>query len=83
MRLKGVAIGRKSVRVGLDIGSSAVRAAEVAAGPGGAELRRFAQVGLPLGAVVEGEVRDEAAVADAIRRLWAEGGLTKKRLCWA
>ena len=80
VRLKGVGIGRKSVKVGLDIGSSAVRAAEVAAGPAGAELRRFAQVGLPLGAVVEGEVRDEAAVADAIRRLWAEGGFSQKEV---
>ena len=80
VRLKGVGIGRKSVKVGLDIGSSAVRAAEVAAGPGGAELRRFAQVGLPMGAVVEGEVRDEAAVADAIRRLWAEGGFSQKEV---
>ena len=80
VRLKGVGIGRKSVKVGLDIGSSAVRAAEVAAGPAGAELRRFAQVGLSMGAVVEGEVRDEAAVADAIRRLWAEGGFSQKEV---
>ncbi len=55
----------------------------MAAGPAGAELRRFAQVGLPLGAVVEGEVRDEAVVADAIRRLWAEGGFSRKTSFWA
>lgn len=80
VRLKGVGIGRKSVRTGLDIGSSAVRAAEVAVGPSGSELRRFAQVGLPVGAVVEGEVRDEAIVAEAIRRLWAEGGFSQKEV---
>ena len=78
--LKGVGIGRKSVKTGLDIGSSAVRAAEVAAGPSGTEVRRFAQVGLPTGAVVEGEVRDEAAVADAVRRLWSEGGFAQKEV---
>jgi type IV pilus assembly protein PilM len=77
-RQKSVRIGLKSVRIGLDIGSSAVRAAEVAVGQSGTQVRRFAQVGLPPGAVVEGEVRDEAAVAEAIRRLWAEGGFKQK-----
>ncbi len=80
VRLKGVGLGRKSVRTGLDIGSSAVRAAEVAISSSGNELRRFAQIGLPMGAVVEGEVRDEAVVSEAIRRLWAEGGLSQKEV---
>ena len=62
------------VTIGLDIGSSAVRAAEVTADGRGRRVSRFAQVGLPVGAVVEGEVRDEAAVVTAIKRLWSEGG---------
>ena len=73
-------IGRKTVKIGLDIGSSAVRAAEVAATQSGSEVRRFGQVGLPPGAVVEGEVRDEAAVAEAIRRLWSECGFSQKEV---
>ena len=58
--------------IGLDVGTSAVRAVEL-------ELRdpvrvlAIGQVGLPAGAVVEGEVVDVEAVADALRRLW-DGG---------
>jgi type IV pilus assembly protein PilM len=66
------------VTVGLDIGSSAVRAAEVTSDGGSGRVSRFAQVGLPSGAVVEGEVRDQAVVASAIKRLWAEGGFAKR-----
>jgi type IV pilus assembly protein PilM len=70
----------KRVSVGLDIGSSAVRAAEVTIDGGSGSVSRFAQVGLPVGAVVEGEVRDEAAVVAAIKKLWSEGGFAKKEV---
>ncbi len=43
-------------------------------------MSRFAQVGLPSGAVVEGEVRDQAVVASAIKRLWSEGGFAKREV---
>jgi type IV pilus assembly protein PilM len=49
--------------VGLDIGTSGVRAAELRLGRGGATLERFGQVALPLGAVRDGEVVDVAVVA--------------------
>jgi type IV pilus assembly protein PilM len=68
----------KRVSVGLDIGSSAVRAAEVTGEGEHRRVSRFAQVGLPAGAVVEGEVRDHATVAAAIKRLWSEGGFTRR-----
>ena len=77
-QLKSVGVGRKSVRVGLDIGSSAVRAAEVTGDGDNARVTRFAQVGLPPGTVVEGEVRDQATVATAIKRLWSEGGFSRR-----
>lgn len=64
----------KRTSVGLDIGSSAVRAAEVVIDGKTSVLRRFGQVGLPPGAVVEGEVKDPAAVAGAIKRLWSDAG---------
>ena len=64
--------------VGLDIGSSAVRAAEVLVDGRRRQLVRFAQIGLPPGAVVEGEVRDQAAVVAALKRLWAEGGFASR-----
>lgn len=44
------------------------------------EVRRFAQVGLPAGAVVDGEVREGEDVAAALRRLWAEGGFSSRRV---
>jgi type IV pilus assembly protein PilM len=59
--------------VGLDIGTSAVRAAELEFGSGQPKLVAFGQVGLPPGAIVDGEVKDIPAVADAIRRLWHNG----------
>lgn len=67
-------------RIGLDIGSSAVRAAEVTVDGDKRVLKHFAQVGLPAGAVVEGEVRDRGAVTDAVKRLWQHGGFSGKQV---
>ncbi len=64
--------------IGLDIGSSAVRAVEIARRGGHDEVAHFAQVGLPPGAVVEGEIRDPAAVSAALKRLWSSGGFKHK-----
>jgi type IV pilus assembly protein PilM len=61
-------------RIGLDIGSTAVRAAEVVNGSDRASLVRAAQVPLPAGAVQSGEIRDVETVAQAVRELWARGG---------
>jgi type IV pilus assembly protein PilM len=66
--------------VGLDIGTYAVRAVELAMGGGEPVLERFAQVTLPPGAVHEGEIVDAAAVTAAIRRLWSEGGIGRRRV---
>lgn len=62
--------------IGLDVGTSAVTVAEVAAGDP-ATLRAFGRVALPLDAVREGEVVDEAAVTAAIDRLRSEVGLRR------
>lgn len=66
--------------VGLDIGTSAVRAATVASGRGGYSLTSFAQVPLPSGAVAGGEVRDEGAVVEALSTLWKRGRMKSKRV---
>jgi type IV pilus assembly protein PilM len=66
--------------IGLDIGSFAVRAAEVSVESGAPTLHRFAQVTLPPGAVVEGQVVDQDAVAATIRQLWAKGGFKHRRV---
>src|SRR5881409_960329 len=61
------------VRIGVDIGSTGVRAAELSMRTVPPQLVRVAQVAVPEGAVVSGEVRDPAAVADALRQLWHRG----------
>ena len=66
--------------IGLDIGTNAVRAAEVSFGRGGPVLRRFGQVALPYGTVVAGEVVDVPAVSAALRRLWKEVGYSSRKV---
>src|SRR3954452_23592057 len=64
--------------VGLDVGTSAVRAVELVLGRDQVTLTRFGQVALPPGAVRGGEVVDAPAVAAAIRRLWREAGFRSR-----
>lgn len=66
--------------VGLDVGTHAVRAAEVSTSRGAVTLERFGQVAVPPGSVVAGEVVDPAAVGAAIRRLWKEAGFTTRQV---
>jgi type IV pilus assembly protein PilM len=66
--------------IGLDIGSFAVRAAEVSNDGGRPTLHRFAQVTLPPGAVSDGEVVDAQVVSAALRRLWSDGGFSSRRV---
>jgi type IV pilus assembly protein PilM len=66
--------------IGLDIGTSAVRAAQVASGRGGSfSLVGFGQVALPPGAVSDGEVRDPGPVSEAVAQLWKRAKLRNKR----
>jgi type IV pilus assembly protein PilM len=66
-------------RIGLDVGSTAVRAAEVVNGSDLPSLVRAAQVPLPPGAVDSGEVRDVEALSAAIRELWQRGAFKSKQ----
>jgi type IV pilus assembly protein PilM len=66
--------------IGLDIGTSAVRAAQVTTGRGGAiSLVGFGQVALPPGAVSDGEVRDPGPVSEAVAQLWKRAKLRAKK----
>lgn len=56
--------------IGLDIGTTGVRAASVSFGRGGTSLEGFGQVPLPPGAVNYGEIVDSSVVASAISQLW-------------
>lgn len=69
------------VSIGLDIGTSAVRAAQVASGGRGPDrLQRLAEVPLPPGAVREGEIVDADAVVAALRQLWARHRFATRRV---
>ena len=67
--------------VGLDIGTSAVRAVELTldAGPKPV-LEAFGQVGMGPGVVVDGEIRDRSQVVQALKRLWSEGGFKERKV---
>ena len=66
--------------IGLDIGTSGVRAAELSFGKGQVTLEKFGQVALPEGAVRDGEVVDSDAVAAAIKQLWAHTKFSSKKV---
>jgi len=66
-------------RIGVDVGSTAVRVAEVAVGDIPVVVRA-AQVPLPPGVVESGEVRQPEAVADALREVWAKSGVKSKQV---
>jgi type IV pilus assembly protein PilM len=66
--------------VGLDIGTTAVRAAELSVRGGQVVLERLGQHGLPQGAVVDGEVADPPAVAAAIKALWRHARIGSKQV---
>lgn len=75
----------KSTVIGLDIGTTCVRAAEVESTVGSARgsngtLVRYGEVALPLGAVRDGEVVEFETVASALRQLWSDVGFPSKEV---
>jgi type IV pilus assembly protein PilM len=59
--------------VGLDIGTSAVRAAELDLSHSPPVLVTYGQVGLPPDCLSNGEIKDSSAVTEAITKLWQNG----------
>jgi type IV pilus assembly protein PilM len=57
--------------IGLDIGSSSIRAVEVRRGKDEHQLINFGQVPLPVGTVVGGVIQDPTAITAALKQLWA------------
>lgn len=71
---------KKSV-VGIDLGGSAIRAAEVQdPGTSKATVIRYGEIDLPEGAVLDGDVLEVNTVADALRRLWSSAGFKTKNV---
>ena len=69
-----------AVNVGLDIGSTGVRAVALDTGKQPPVIRRIGQVDMPEGAVVAGEVVDSQAVTWAVKSLWKQSKLPKRRI---
>ena len=68
--------------IGLDIGTTAVRAAELKLGDP-PTLTRFAQLSLPPGAVLNGEISEPETVSGVIKDLWRRGEFKGRRVAIA
>ncbi|MBI3940785.1 MAG: type IV pilus assembly protein PilM [Acidobacteria bacterium] len=72
---------RKKSLVGLDIGSAAVKVAELRPlSGGGCELANLGMAPLPPGAVVDGAIIAKVPVADAITRLFRDKRIRNRRI---
>jgi type IV pilus assembly protein PilM len=65
---------REKTVIGLDIGSSAVKAVELAASGKGYRVVGFGLEPVPADAIVDGAIIDAGAVAESIRRVFQKGG---------
>ena len=70
--------GRAKSLVGLDIGSSAVKAVELKQAGKGYKVTAFGAESVPPDSIVDGAIIDGAAVADAIRRLFDSNKIQTK-----
>jgi type IV pilus assembly protein PilM len=71
-------LGKSKAIVGLDIGSSAVKAVELKVVGKGYRVTAFGSEPVPPDSIVDGAIIDGAAVADAIRRLFANKAFKSK-----
>jgi type IV pilus assembly protein PilM len=73
-------LGKSKAVVGLDIGSSAVKAVELKAAGKGFKVVAFAIEAIPPDSIVDGAIIDGAAVSDAIRRLFENKAFKTKEV---
>lgn len=66
--------------VGLDIGASGIRAAEMTRTRKGNKLMRYHSLPLPTGVLERGEVIDPTALTAALRVLWKQGRFSTNRV---
>ena len=67
--------------VGLDIGSSTVKAVELKPSGKGYRVAAFASAPVPPDSIVDGAIIDAGAVADAIRQVFESGAFKAKDVC--
>jgi type IV pilus assembly protein PilM len=70
-----ISLGSSVATVGLDIGTDHVRLAQVKPAAAMFNLQTYGVVGVPMGAVVEGEIVDVDAVAASIKELLRQTGV--------
>jgi type IV pilus assembly protein PilM len=73
-------LGKSKAVVGLDIGSSAVKAVELKVAGKGFKVMAFAIEPVPPDSIVDGAIIDGTAVADAIRRLFENKAFKTKEV---
>ena len=66
--------------VGVEIGTSGIRAIELSIGAQYPALITYGQMPLPPKAVVDGEIVNRAAVVDQLKYLWSESDFSTKRV---
>ena len=71
--------GKSKTVIGLDIGSSAVKAVELKASGKAFRVVAFAMEPLPADSIVDGAIIDAGAVADAVRRLFESSRAFKSK----
>lgn len=69
--------------IGLDIGTTKVRAVEVTRGRGAPTVTRYAEAPVPLGALRDGEVIEPAGVVTALKQTWAQGRFSHREVVMA
>lgn len=69
--------------VGLDLGTSGIRAVEARWHRDQYQIKRAAEVDLPEGCLLNGAIVDADAVVKALRHLWRRGRFTTRRVAFA
>ena len=72
--------GKAPSLVGLDIGSSALKAGEIMATKTGFALKNFGMISIAPGAIEEGNINDPENVADSIRQLFKANNIKEKNV---
>ena len=72
--------GKSPSLVGLDIGSSALKAGEITATKKGFALKNFGMISIAPGAIEEGNINDPENVADSIRQLFKANNIKEKNV---
>ena len=76
----GPSFGSTTMSVGLDIGTDHIRVAQVVPRGASFALTGYGMIGIPMGAVADGEIVDTEAVSTAIRELWRRAGIKTKNV---